>query len=128
MHEKPESVPFLPVDQRGPSSLNFSKCSKTTWLVLSSGTLLNVVLFLSTVLMHVQWNAESDPGPLQSDIKDAWKAVQYETRTFTGSLKWDRDTGNLFREKDYSTEYFGPPGEKLDTAWEGLFYGAVFLS
>ncbi|CZT18303.1 uncharacterized protein RCC_04147 [Ramularia collo-cygni] len=98
------------------------KWGRTSYWILSVGTLLNVALFCGTVLIYMQSQSPSTPGPLKSDIKDAWDAVQYETRTFTGALKWDRDSGNLHREQDYSVEYFGPPSDKLDEIWEELLH------
>lgn len=123
MEDKQDSVPFLPGHHREVVSTRSRSYIRTAWLALSIGTLLNVALFLSTVIMFMKSRAGDQPGLLRTDIKDAGKAVQYETRTFTGALKWDRESGNMYREQDYSTEYFGPPSEKLDEAWEGLIHG-----
>lgn len=124
MDEKHETVPFLPAQDTRPSSQASSKSSKTTWLILSIGTLLNFALFLGTILIYIQHNT---PGPLQSDIQEARQAVEYETRTFTGALKYDGESGNMYREQDYSTEFFGPPSEKLDEAWEELLHSKIDL-
>lgn len=59
-------------------------------------------------------------------MEDARKAVQHETTNFAGALKWDPDTGDLYREQDYITEDFEPPTEKLDEAREELLHSKTF--
>lgn len=128
MEEKQESVPFLPNDERAASSTKPKGNGRTAWLVFSVGSLLNIALFFGAVVLYMKSHPiHGQPGPLRSDIKDAGKAVQYEIRTFTGALKWDRESGNMYREQDYSTEYFGPPSEKLDAAWKELLRGKSAL-
>lgn len=125
MDEKRETVPFLPEGERDISKSQSKDRSRTAYWILSFGTLLNVVLFFGAVVLYTRSRVENGPGPLSTDIKDAWGAVEYETRAFTGALKWSKEIGHLYREQDYDTEYFGPPKKELDAVWEELLHGEL---
>ncbi|KAK4496645.1 hypothetical protein PRZ48_012627 [Zasmidium cellare] len=50
------------------------------------------------------------------------ETVQYEERTFTGALKYDTDSKELYREHDAEREYFGEPSILIEDAWDRLLH------
>lgn len=61
----------------------------------------------------------------QTDLSDARRAIQYEWRTYTGALVYDSETKQAVRVKDAPVEYFGPPGNEIDAAWDELLRGIM---
>lgn len=57
------------------------------------------------------------------DMLDATSANQYESRVFTGALTYNKSTRRAVRLQDGPVEYFGPPTEAVDIAWEDLLHG-----
>ncbi|KAF2160390.1 hypothetical protein M409DRAFT_29236 [Zasmidium cellare ATCC 36951] len=85
-------------------------------------TIGNVVLFCSSFALYWLSRQRQRQGPFQTDIRDAWPAVQYEDRTFTGALKHDAESKELYREHDAEREYFGPPSILIEDAWDRLLH------
>ncbi|KAF1988328.1 hypothetical protein K402DRAFT_328891 [Aulographum hederae CBS 113979] len=99
-------------------------------------TALLVVLFLTHPLLRTkaippqsQPHPQTWPGPLPSDLKDSWPAIEYETRVFGGGLNYNESSGEIVWEADdvedgkEGNRYFGLPSEEIDEAWEDLMRG-----
>lgn len=120
MDSKAESEPFLE------SALNERPRGwPQRHIFLHTITTANVLLFCASLTLYWSSGPGNRPGPYQTDIRDAWPAVQYEERTFTGALKYSTDTKELYREHDAIREYFGPPSILIEDAWDRLLHGGL---
>ncbi|KAF7187155.1 Cyclochlorotine biosynthesis protein R, partial [Pseudocercospora fuligena] len=101
---------------------------KRMWSILQYCLLgLNAsVLLISVTLNAYTWL--SYPSRLEAlaqcihntDMADAWPAIEYEERTFTGALVYDPTRKRVVRKSDSDTDYFGPPSKELDDRWDDL--------
>ena len=97
--------------------------SKTPWIAI----LLISALALVSIATNVwQWLHRQDV--FKTDFPDARRAVQYEQRTYTGALVYDSETKRAVRVQDAPVEYFGPPGDEIDAAWDELLKGLTTRS
>ncbi|USW58676.1 Putative mycotoxin biosynthesis protein UstYa [Septoria linicola] len=91
---------------------------------------LNIVLLLISAGLNfstLQSHNQEESGPprcvQQTEMRDAWSAVEYEERFYTGALVYDAETKRVVRKADGEQEYFGPPSKALDDAWDQLLRG-----
>ena len=94
--------------------------SKTPWIL----TALLAAVAIASIITNV-WQWLHCQNVFTTDLPDARKAIQYEKRTYTGALVYEPDTKQAVRMKDAPAEYFGPPGNEIDAAWDALLKGTV---
>jgi hypothetical protein len=82
----------------------------------------STAIALTSIGLNIwQW---SHPQTIsKTDLPDAKSSIQYEQRRYTGSLVYDAATKRAIRIKDAPVEYFGPPGDEVDAAWDELLKG-----
>ncbi|KAF2158524.1 hypothetical protein M409DRAFT_71591 [Zasmidium cellare ATCC 36951] len=82
-----------------------------------------LVLLLPSIAFNI-WIVVSPQrnflGPHETDLEDARRAVQYESRKFTGALLFDESSFRVYRELDAERQFFGPPSATIDDAWSDL--------
>lgn len=117
-----ESEPFLekPLNER-------PRAWPQRYVLLHTVTIANVLLFWASLALYWLSSPDHRLGPFQTDIQDAWPAVHYEQRSFTGSLKYNTDTKELYREHDAEREYFGSPSILIEDAWDRLLHGKLHI-
>jgi hypothetical protein len=92
-------------------------------LMLISLVLSNLILAGISAALWVRLNSMND-GVYRTDFADARKAITYEERVFSGALKYNTETKDVFRDIDPSEpQYFGPPSPDVDAAWDKLLAG-----
>lgn len=83
-----------------------------------------VAALLCSIAVNIWLAHRPTYGAFPTDMKDARRAIQYETRVYTGALIFDEKNKKMVRVKDPGTiEYFGPPSQAVDDAWHDLLRG-----
>lgn len=95
--------------------------SKVSWAIVAGTT---AVLLLCSMALNVFliFKAPSQ-GAFETDIRDAYSAVHYEQRQFTGALSYNESSKTYSRGKEAETEYFGYPSPDITKAWKELLRG-----
>ncbi|CAK4034791.1 Hypothetical predicted protein [Lecanosticta acicola] len=85
----------------------------------------NVTFLVISILVNITtWSRSVHSKCITpTDTTDAHKAIEYESRTFTGALVYDPEKKVAFRKPDGEREYFGPPSKEIDDAWHELLHG-----
>jgi len=60
-----------------------------------------------------------------TELHDARKAIEYEEQSYTGALTYDAKKRQIIKVNDSDLEFFGPPSENIDNAWQYLLHGLL---
>jgi hypothetical protein len=91
-------------------------------------SVLNIIIACITVWSNASANAHScrsqTPG-WDTELHDARGAIEYEERAYTGALSYDAEKHEIIRVNDSKLEFFGPPSQSIDDAWQYLLHGSL---
>jgi hypothetical protein len=87
-------------------------------------SLLNTLIACVTVYSNATVFSRQPQVPgWDTELHDARKAVEYEEQSYTGALTYDSEKGQIVKVNDSDLEFFGPPSERIDNAWQYLLHG-----
>lgn len=90
----------------------------TSWTL----AIISTAIALTSIGLNL-WQWSNPQTIFKTDLPDARQAIQYGQRKYTGALVYDQETRRAIRLKDGPVEYFGPPSDEIDAAWEELLKG-----
>lgn len=104
--------------QLGADETQRSNKKRWSWIWVAT-----VAAFLCSIAVNIWLARRSRYGAFPTDMKDARRAIKYETRTYTGALIFDPEKRGLVRLQEPGVvEYFGPPSKAVDDAWHNLLH------
>lgn len=88
-------------------------------------SLLNILIACITVYSNAAaTSSQPQVAGWDTELHDARKAIEYEELAYTGALTYDSDKRRIVKVNDSELEFFGPPSEQIDNAWQYLLHGS----
>ena len=86
-------------------------------------SLLNTLIACVTVYSNATVSSRQPQVPgWDTELHDARKAIEYEEQSYTGALTYDSEKRQIVKVNDSDLEFFGPPSERIDNAWQYLLH------
>ena len=83
---------------------------------LKRRTIINSLILIGFTIVNVALWSSRSVDFWETDFPDARQSVQYHQLTYTGALRYDRESGHIIRTPDSKVEYFGPPSVEIEQA------------